>query len=208
MGNKSFVQSIEDEQSVSTYNDKNKESIILIWFDPNIGLSEDTEKTKQQLCLIIDYVSFSSDLEQCITFIQSINKEKIFLITSGAKASEILSRVSSFDQIDSIFIFSMEKEQYNYVINDCRKTIGIYMNLDDLCKSIKEQIDLVDRQIQTFSFFDQHQLLTEDLSKESAEFLWFQLFNYVIAQLPRDQQAKQQMIQICKDYYRENTKET
>ncbi|CAF4265455.1 unnamed protein product, partial [Rotaria sordida] len=40
-----------------------------------------------------------------------------------------------------------------------------------------------------------------------AEFLLFQLFNYVIARLPRDQQAKQQMIQICRQYYRGNTAE-
>ncbi|CAF3116284.1 unnamed protein product [Rotaria sp. Silwood2] len=195
------------DQLLTTTNNENKESITLIWLDPNIGSSEDTEKTKQTLRLINDYVIFATDLEQCITFIQSINKEKIFLITSGAKASEILSRVSSFDQIDSIFIFCIRKNRYEYLLNDFKKVIGIYINLGDLCKSIKEQIDLANRQIQTFSFFDQHQKSTKDLSKESAEFLWFQLFNYVIARLPRNQQAKQQMIQICEDYYRGNTKE-
>ncbi|CAF4368460.1 unnamed protein product, partial [Rotaria sordida] len=84
---------------------------------------------------------------------------------------------------------------------------GIYINLDDLFKVIKEQINLVDRQIQTFSFFDQYQKLTEDLSKDSTEFIWFQLFNYILSTLSRDQQAKQQMIQICKDYYHGNRKE-
>ncbi|CAF4830426.1 unnamed protein product [Rotaria sp. Silwood1] len=195
------------DQLLTTTNNENKESITLIWFDSNIGSNEDTEKTKQTLRLINDYVIFSTDLEQCITFIESINKEKIFLITSGSKASDILPRVSSLRQIDSIFIFSLRKNRYEYLLNDFKKIIGIYIDLDDLCKSLKEQIDLVNRQIQTFSFFDQHQKSTKDLSKESAEFLWFQLFNYVIARLPRNQQAKQQMIQICKDYYHGNTKE-
>ncbi|CAF4814250.1 unnamed protein product [Rotaria sp. Silwood1] len=195
------------DQLLTTTNNENKESITLIWFDSNIGSNEDTEKTKQTLRLINDYVIFSTDLEQCITFIESINKEKIFLITSGSKASDILPRVSSLRQIDSIFIFSLRKNRYEYLLNDFKKIIGIYIDLDDLCKSLKEQIDLVNRQIQTFSFFDQHQKSTKDLSKESAEFLWFQLFNYVIDRLPRNQQAKQQMIQICKDYYHGNTKE-
>ncbi|CAF3721502.1 unnamed protein product [Rotaria sordida] len=195
------------DQLSTTTNNENKESITLIWFDPNIGSNEDTEKTKQTLRLINNYVIFFTDLEQCITFIESINKEKIFLITSGSKASEILSRISSLRQIDSIFIFCIRKTRYEYLLNDFKKIIGIYINLNDLYKSIKEQIDLVDKQIQTFSFFDQHQKSTKDLSKESAEFLWFQLFNYVITRLPRNQQAKQQMIQICKDYYRGNTNE-
>ncbi|CAF0815539.1 unnamed protein product [Rotaria sp. Silwood1] len=207
MANKSRVLSIEDKQSTSTYYDENKESITLIWFDPNIGSREDTEQTKQQLRLINDYVIFSTDLEQCITFIQSIDKEKIFLITSGSKASQVLPRIFSFPQIDSIFIFCVDKYRYEYLLNKHSKIIGIYISLNDLCKSIKEQIDLVSKQIQTFSFFDQHQKSTKDLSRESAEFLWFQLFHYVITRLPRNQLAKQQMIQICKEYYRGNTKE-
>ncbi|CAF1384583.1 unnamed protein product [Rotaria sordida] len=207
MANKSRVLSIEDKQSISTNYDENKESITLIWFDPNIGSLEDTKQTKQQLRLINDYIMFFTDLEQCIAFIQSIDKEKIFLITSGTKASQILPRIYSFHQIDSIFIFCMNKYRYEYLLNEYSKIIGIYINLNDLCKSIKEQIDLVSKQIQTFSFFDQHQKSTKDLSKESAEFLWFQLFHYVIARLPRNQQSKQQMIQICKAYYRGNTKE-
>ncbi|CAF1285428.1 unnamed protein product [Rotaria sordida] len=188
-------------------NDENKESTTLIWFDPNIGSYEDTERTKQQLRLINDYVIFSTDLEQCISFIQSINIEKIFLITSGSKASQILSRIFRRSQIDSIFIFCMNKKRYEYLLNEYSNIIGIYINLDDLCKSIKEQIDFINKQIQTFSYFDQHEKLTKDLSKESAKFFWFQLFNYVITRLPRNEQAKQQMIQICKEYYRGNTKE-
>ncbi|CAF1363031.1 unnamed protein product, partial [Rotaria sordida] len=150
------------DQLLTTINNENKESIILISFDPNIGSSEDTEKTKQTLRL-------------------------------RSKPSEILSRLSSVRQIDSIFIFCVRKTRYEYLLNDFKKMIGIYINLDDLSKSIKEQIDLVDRQIQTFSFFDQHQKSTKHLSHESAEFLWFQLFIYVIARLPRNRQAKQQI---------------
>ena len=178
-------------------NIENKESTTLLWFDPNIGSREDTEQTKQQLRHINDYVIFHTDLEQCVTFIQSINHEKIFLITSGSKASQLLPRVFSLHQVDSIFIFCMKKERYEHLLKEYAKTIGIYVNLDELCQSIREQIDLVDKQLQTFSFFDQHQKSTKNLSDESAAFLWFQLFHFVIAQLPRNEQAKKQMIEMC-----------
>ncbi|CAF4095248.1 unnamed protein product, partial [Adineta steineri] len=39
------------------------------------------------------------------------------------------------------------------------------------------------------------------------EFLWYQLFNYVIKQLPKNQQPKEQMIKICKQYYQGNLKQ-
>ncbi|CAF2050257.1 unnamed protein product [Rotaria magnacalcarata] len=101
----------------------------------------------------------------------------------------------------------MKKERHEHLLNEYSKIIGIYVKLDDLCQSIKEQVDLVNKQIQAFSFFDQHEKSTKELSKESAALLWFQLFNYVVARLPQNQQAKQKMVQICKDYYRGNESE-
>ncbi|CAF4956822.1 unnamed protein product [Rotaria sp. Silwood1] len=213
MSNKSSSTSItasstDNNQLTDTIdNEENKESTTLLWFDPNIGSRQDTELTKQKLRLINDYIIFHTDLDQCVTFIQSIDKEKIFLITSGSKASQLLPRIVSLGQVDSIFIFCMKKEKYEHLTNEYSKIIGIYITLDELCKSIEEQIDLFDKQLQTFSYFDQHQNSTKDLSKQSAEFLWFQLFNHVITHLPRNQQAKQQMIQMCKHYYRRNPKE-
>ena len=50
------------------------------------------------------------------------------------------------------------------------------VTLNELCTSIREQVDLVEKQLEVFSFFD-HEQSTQDLSTESGAFLWFQLFN-------------------------------
>lgn len=186
--------------------DENKESITLLWFDPNIGSREDIEMTKQQLRQINNYVKFYTDLELCVTYIQSIKSEKIFLITSGKRASEILPRILNQRQIDSIFLFCMKSERYQHLTSKYSKIIDVCTTLNALCTSIREQIDLVERQLEAFKFFD-HQQATKDLSKQSGEFLWFQLFNHVIVRLSRNQQAKLQMIQVCRHYYRGHTEQ-
>ncbi|CAF4094153.1 unnamed protein product, partial [Rotaria sordida] len=189
-------------------NVENKESTTLLWFDPNIGSHEDTERTKQELRSINDFIIFYTDLKQCVTFIQSIKKEKIFLITSGSKAPQFLPLISDLSQVDSVFIFCMNKDKYQHLITEYPKIIGIYVYLNELCLSIRQQINLFNKQLQAFSIFDHHhQQSTKDLSKQSAEFLWFQLFHYIITRLPRNQQAKQQMIDVCRHYYRGNIKE-
>jgi hypothetical protein len=154
-------------------NNENEERLFLIWFDPSIGPRYDLQQTEQRLRLINDYILFFTDLDQCMKFIQLDDKEKIFLITSGSKASQILPCVTSLGQIHSIFIFSMDNNRYEDLINTYTKIIDTYFNLDKLCTSIKAQIELVNNQLQTFSFFDQHQNATKNLSKPSAEFLWF-----------------------------------
>ncbi|UJR11319.1 hypothetical protein I4U23_015500 [Adineta vaga] len=209
-----FVSSNKSTQNVSNNNNstcnvhnENKEGTTLLWFDPNIGSREDTLETQKMLRCINDYVIFHTDLEECVKFIQSVEKETILLITSGSKASQLLPRVASLRQIDSIFIFCMKKSRYEYLIDEYSKINGIYVQINDLCQAIKCQTNLIDKQLQTFSFFDQRQKATRDLSRESTEFLWFQLFHHIINRLPRNQQSKQQMIEICRQYYHGNTKE-
>ncbi|CAF2080537.1 unnamed protein product [Rotaria magnacalcarata] len=186
---------------------ENKESITLIWFDSNTRSCKDTQQTIRQLRLINDYVILCSGFSEFMKRIQSIDQEMIFLIISGEETPQILSSISSVHNIHSVFIFNKEKTPYEDALTEYSNVIGTYRNLDDLCTSVKEQIDLVDKQTQTFSFFDQHQILTKDLSRQSAKFLWFQLFYRTLTSLPRNSEAKQQMIQACKEYYDGNTNE-
>jgi hypothetical protein len=97
----------------------NEDNIILICFHPNNGI-EDLRKRLQQ---INNYVFFHTELESCITFIQSNDKQKIFLIILS---SQILSQIINLDQIDSIFIFSLNNDQYKHLFLENPKVIGIY----------------------------------------------------------------------------------
>ncbi|CAF4004731.1 unnamed protein product [Rotaria sp. Silwood1] len=70
--------SVQNNPSVSSADNENKDSTTLLWFSPNIGSCQDTERTKRQLRRINDNVIFHPDPKQCITCIKSIGKEKIF----------------------------------------------------------------------------------------------------------------------------------
>jgi tetratricopeptide (TPR) repeat protein len=196
-------------------NDENEERIILFWFDPNIESHQTTEQVKHQLHLTNDYVIFFTNLDQCLQFIQpkehkepkepkESKDEKIFLIIPESEALSVLPRVSKIPQIQSIFIVSPGDHMRENLIAKHPKIIGNYINLDDLCQSIREQIEIVYNQLQTFSFFDQRQKLSEDLSKQSAEFLWFQFFNHANTCLSINEQDR---IQMSKRYYRTNRRQ-
>ena len=107
--------------------------------------------------------------------------------------------VSDFIKIDSIFIIGAETIEYEHLINVYPKIIGIYTNLDVLCTSVQEEIDFINKQLLTFSFFNRNQISTGYISKESAEFLWFQLFSYVLSHLSHNQQTNEQMIHMCNE---------
>ncbi|CAF3795402.1 unnamed protein product, partial [Rotaria sordida] len=63
---------------------------------------------------------------------------------------------------------------------------------------------LVEKLVLAFSLFDHKQKATKDLSKESASFFWHQMLIDVLKQMPSDEQSKEAMLNICRDYYRNN----
>ena len=89
---------------------RNKESFTLIWFDKNIQLNmKDIQLTKNMLREINDYTLFFTEFGDCIQYIKSVKSETIFLIVSGSDADALLSEIHTLRQIDSIFIFCMDK---------------------------------------------------------------------------------------------------
>ncbi|CAF3622495.1 unnamed protein product [Adineta steineri] len=187
--------------------DENKENITLIWFDPDIESHIDTETTIERLREINDYVLFYTELNQCRTRIQSIHNEKIFLIISDTQASKLLPSIMNLPQIDSIFIFCTDKTEDKNFTNEYVKIVGVYEDLDSLYLSLEEQVKFVEKQLETFHIFDQFQKSIGNLPKQSAEFFWFQILKNTIDRFPQNLNSKTQALDICRSYYRGNSKQ-
>ncbi|CAF1407391.1 unnamed protein product [Didymodactylos carnosus] len=187
----------------------NLEGITLMWFDPNIQLeSDDTKRTKQELRKINDRIFFCTDVKLAVDYMKSIIDEKVLLVTSGHSADSILKQIDKLTQVDSIFIFCAKPEQYKDLKNTFQKVVGIYSAREELVKSIRLTINDCEKQLGLVNFYNaQRQKSTRDLSEESAGFLWFQLFKDVIVRMHSDEQAKEQLVEFCRNYYRGNNEQ-
>jgi hypothetical protein len=151
---------------------ENKENVTIIFFDPIMSTSDDAETIKEELWVVNNYILFFTDIDSGISYIRSINKEKIFLVTSGNNAFKLLPDIIDLSQLDSIFIFPENRTEFNRLLDDYSKIVDIFDNLNDLIASIKENIKHINIQLEVLSFYDQYQQGTRDLSKQSTEFLW------------------------------------
>ncbi|CAF4904383.1 unnamed protein product [Rotaria sp. Silwood1] len=185
----------------------NKEDITLIWFDSNIDSNNRIEQTNKQLHQINDYIVFHTELKSCINSVKSINNEKIVFISSIYDAPQILQHIINLPQLDSVFVLNLGKLDHEHLVLEQSKLIGIYDEFDLLCLSIQDRIDFLDQNLQTFSFYDQGEYLTKDLSKQTADLIWFQLYHDILFELTYDEDAKQEMIDVCRSYYQNNIKE-
>ncbi|CAF1961175.1 unnamed protein product [Rotaria magnacalcarata] len=190
----------------------NKETITLIWFDQNIQLNmKDIQLTKNMLREINDYVLFFAQLGDCIHYIKSVKSETIFLIVSGSDADVLLSEIHDLRQVDSIFIFCMDKLKYEKALIEKAnyyKIIDIFIQQNSLIKSIQRNIQLAEKQINTFNLYNQNQKSSRNITNESGSFIWHQLLKDVLQKMPSgDKNAKEEMLNKCRLYYRGNQKE-
>ncbi|CAF3045712.1 unnamed protein product [Rotaria sp. Silwood2] len=188
----------------------NKEEIVLIWYDKNIGIYNGTKKTIELLQQINDYVSICSNRETCIEYIRQIQTEKIFVILSGLSADDILDEIHDYQQIDSIFIFCMKREKYEIYLNNNKyyKVVGIYTKHESLLTALQENIRYLIKQTEAAGLFDQDERSMRNLNRELYTFHCFFAFKQVLLKTDYNSDAaKREMIEICRNYYRNNKKE-
>ncbi|CAF0856129.1 unnamed protein product [Adineta steineri] len=185
----------------------NKEDIQLIWLDGNMNDSDDYHLTQSMLIELNSAVQFYSDFDRCLDLIKSIKDEQIFLIISGAFAQRILLQTHHYRSLVAIFIFCSNHQRYKPLMQEYNKIVGIFTKQHDLLESIKDKMNLVEKQTLTFSLFDQKQKSLKDLSQESASFLLHQMLIYILKQMPQDKLSKKQLLDMCRDYYKNNKQE-
>ena len=111
-------------------------------------------------------------------------------------------------QVESLFIYSStfntpsedNSTQNTYTINQ-------YNNEEPLKNAIQESRERIEKQTTAFNMYNQKDKATRDLSKETGSFLFFQMFKSVLMSMPKTAESKETMLSMCRDYYRDNTKE-
>ena len=151
---------------------ENKENITLIWFDPNIDAAGDREMRINTLRGINDYVLVYTDANRCISYIQSIRHEKIFLVISGIWASVLLPSIIDFKSLEVVYIFCGKDEQYLHLMEKYSKIAGIFTDQKELGLNLRKKLHSLNKQTETFSFYDQNQKVSVNLSEQTAQFLW------------------------------------
>ena len=186
---------------------KNREEIRLVWLDENLDNSLDCQLTESMLIELNPSVQFYTNIDRCLDLIKSVENEQIFLIVSGSLIRKILLYEKNYSSLVVIFIFCVNREYHQDLLNENEKIIGIYTRQDELLRSISIKLSLYEKQVLAFNLFDQKEKSIKNLSKDAASFLWHQMLIYILKQIPQTNQSKEEMINLCSEYYQNNPNE-
>lgn len=98
---------------IRKHKDFTLESFICIWLHAGEGYTEENHQVFQKICSLINRREIFNDIDSCLGYIKLIVKEKIVLIISGERGSEIIRFIHHLPQFIAAYIFSEDPKVKN-----------------------------------------------------------------------------------------------
>ncbi|CAF1186668.1 unnamed protein product [Didymodactylos carnosus] len=181
---------------------RNVEDFIVVW----IGEADDTGNSiATQLCRVASSTQTFSDAERCADYIRDAKNEKIFLVVSNSLAQKVLSELHGLPQLDSIYVVSSntpsEHEEYSTMY---AKVKGVFPEASALCEHLRQDIRVAEANTTLMSILSSNDVSPRDLNSLDPSFMYSQLFKEILLEFDYDEQARRQLVELCREQYAGN----
>ncbi|CAF4997046.1 unnamed protein product [Rotaria sp. Silwood1] len=182
----------------------NDDDLIIIWLDDcHRTTTNDLMETCPDLRGIINNLQLFDDVNKCIDYITSIQSNiHVFLILSSHQS--IISLFHQLPQIKFIYIFNINKtgDGNNYV--RLVKDQNIFNDKQSLIEELTKDVGQLSKHLSTpMTFFNNvdgsiKEKSLKDLSKESQDFMYTDLFREVLLRHSQSNKAKDDLLDECR----------
>ena len=125
----------------------------LVWLDKNIDESNDDFRNSiTKLRKVVNTVNTFIDVDKCIDFINSVQEERAFLISSGALGQTTVPVVHDKPQVNTIYIFCSSTARHEKWAKEWTKVAGVYTDIVPICAALKQATQDFDHNSISISF--------------------------------------------------------
>ncbi|CAF1334921.1 unnamed protein product, partial [Didymodactylos carnosus] len=192
------------------------QNFTVIWLD---SLFVENNDIHIKLKRIFNNLKPFNDIGPCIHYLfQNKTKINVLLIVSYLAAQEIIPVVHELPEIISIYIYCENKQQQEeWIVKQPFLKTGnnifydqnlFFKKLKDFASEQNNDENLpYNEALPTVGCFNQNEKNSSirTLSKQTVEFIWFQLTIEILLRMPITDDSKASMINACRDYHKDNT---
>ena len=111
----------------------------LVWLDENIDEKKDDFRNSiTKLREVVNTINTFTDVNECIDFINNVQEERAFLISSGALGQTTVPVVHDKPQVNTIYIFCSSKARHEQWAKEWTKVAGVYTDIVSICAALKQ----------------------------------------------------------------------
>jgi tetratricopeptide (TPR) repeat protein len=157
---------------------------------------------------VVNTVNTFIDVDECINFINGINQERAFVISSGALGKTTVPMVHDKPQVNTIYIFCGNKGYHEKWAKGWPKVAGVYTDITPICEALKQATQDCDHNSISISFAKK----TEGATGPShdtldSSFMYTQILKEILLTIDFDQGHIQEFLTYCREQFAGNDAE-
>ncbi|CAF1170933.1 unnamed protein product [Adineta steineri] len=196
----------EKQPSVPQKATSNSNMFAYFWLDEDVNKTKDNQEIQKELRKVVNSLQTFENPDECEQEIRKIIEEKIILISSNSMAHQLVPRIHDLSQFKACYIFCQDQPVDKQWITDFAKVKDIFTQQSELIARITED-QRVRVLIEDSGMISIVNCNTESLESRNAMFMWFQLFIEVLFRMHHKINARQELIDVCKEQYQNNSEE-
>ncbi|CAF1450032.1 unnamed protein product [Didymodactylos carnosus] len=160
--------------------DENLEDFTIVWLDGDIDRTDDSLNTRTLLQNVNHSLKIFNEPNSCLHYVNSIEKEKLFLIVSGSLGKEFIPLVHIKSQIVSIYVFCTDKSAHEQWTTLYQKIYYIFTDKHVMINQLRNDIASYYKDIVPMSIISSS---LKESSFRDNENIWFVLFQLEVIHL-------------------------
>ena len=180
-----------------------------MWVDEKFDdLDGDCQSTLQQLRTLVDKVQVFTESEASVDFLRAISEEKVLVITSDAVGQDLIRRIHSMPQVNSIYIFCSNRDWYEPWVEEWAKIRGVFTQAESICKALHQSVTQCNQWRSPISFVTPNRDECDaDLNQLEPSFMYTQLFKEILLEMEHDKDERKDLIAYCRQQEKDRPKQ-
>jgi tetratricopeptide (TPR) repeat protein len=180
----------------------------LVWLDGSIDEinNDDCRNSITKLRQVVNTVNTFTDVDKCIEFINSIQQEKTFMISSGAFGPTIVPVVHGKPQVSTIYIFCANQAWHEKWAKEWPKIQGVYTDITPICEALKQAAQDCDHNSVSISFVKKTDgASAPNLDHLDSSFMYTQILKEILLTIDFKQSHINEFLTYCREELAGNT---
>jgi tetratricopeptide (TPR) repeat protein len=129
------------------------ENCVVVWLDLSIDDdSDETQEIEKQFQQVFSTVITYTDPKECLTFIDGVKNEKVFVILSGTPNEEFISKAQNSSKVDFVYVLGSNQKPVTKWSTKYPQVRGSYKSVTRLCQKLKKDIKTCDHDMIGYGF--------------------------------------------------------
>jgi tetratricopeptide (TPR) repeat protein len=181
------------------------QNLLVVWLDTYIDNSSASHREAlSEIEEILNTIHVFTNADECVDFLTEIINEKVFMIVSSTLDQGLVSCLQDLSPIYSIYVLQNDNGIYNLDITRSIKVKGLFHSINDICKSLKQDVKQCDDELPPISIISSYECSKHDLNELPPLFMYSQILKEILLNMDHHENAKEELVHFWYESYHDN----